>query len=177
MRPRLFFIVQSWFFIALIAACGYRPVATAPLPGGVRSVLVELAQVGRAAEPALAPLLASELVGQLSRRGVAAFTLRKSNAEAHLRCRVVSLGQGIVPVVNPELRTLAADDLVLRWELHLVRAADGETLWRSGLLEVSQLQPRNSESAAADQAVRAEVIRRLAAQGASVAVEGMVTGL
>lgn len=170
------FLVPCFLFLVLhlSLSCGYRPVARISLPGDVTSVLVIPADVTRTDEPALGPMLTSELTRQLSRRGVAAAAV--GTAQARLSARVISLEPGGVPLVVAAKRSLAGQELVLRLELRLATSA-GETLWRSGLLEARQLRVRDTASAASDQASRQQTIRAVASTAAREAVEALASGL
>lgn len=148
-----------------LAGCGYHP-AGRTLPGGARSVRVELPDPWRIDEPELAPLLASALCRELTRAGVSASTLGR--ADAVLRTRILALA-GVRPVVGPASR-IAASDLVLRLELSLERA--GRTLWRSGLVEVEAIWPVTGADP-----LRAETSRRAALERLSVAAARRVATL
>ena len=142
-----------------VAGCGYHP-AGRTLPGGARSVRVELPDPSRVDEPELPPLLAAALCRELARAGVAASTVGR--ADAVLRTRIVELA-GLRPVVGPSSR-VTASDLVLRLELSLERA--GRALWRSGLVEVEAIWPVTGADPPRAEASRRATLERLSAEAA-----------
>ena len=148
--------------------------ASPTFPGQVTSVLVAPPDVSQIDTPALGHMLSSELVRQLSKRGVAVSTV--GAAQARLSCTVVSLGSGQVPLVKPSTLSLAGQELVLRLDLRLT-SANGDTLWRSGLLEVRRLRARVAASSVSDQAARQQAVRALASAAAQEAVEALASGL
>ena len=167
----MFFVFCSPSFFLI--SCGYSPVATITLPNNVSSILVAPPDVSRTSEPELSRWLASGLVRELARRGIAASSLGR--AEARLTCTVIHLEGGGVPLVDPGARTLVGQDLLLRLELRLATEA-GQTLWRSGLLEARQPWIRVPASGAADLASRHQTIRALSERAARSAVEALASG-
>jgi hypothetical protein len=153
---------------ALIAACGYRPLANT-LPGGRHSVRVLLPDPSRTDEPQLAAMLAGELCRELARAGIRADTA--SPADSELQTKIISLTASH-PVLGEA--KLAARTLTLRLELVLFDRG-GATLWRSGLLEVEAPWALGNGAALTAEAARRRTLAALSVEAARRAVMMLTT--
>jgi hypothetical protein len=157
--------------LAIASGCGYRSTASAVLPGDVRSVRVTPPDPSHTLEPRLPAMLAAELARHLARAGVRVAT---GHTEAVLSGKLLSLTTLDAPL-DPSGRRVGARQLRLALELRLA-AADGRTLWRSGLLEVDDLSP-TAGGATASETARASALQAIAARAAARAVELLTSGL
>jgi hypothetical protein len=158
--------------LAVAPGCGYRSTASAALPGDVRSVRVVPPDPSHTLEPQLPTMLAVELVRQLARAGVSASTTGR--AEAVLSSKLLSLTAADAPL-DPSGRRVGARLLRLALELRLA-AADGRTLWRSGLLEVETSSPIAATTTPSE-TTRIAALQTIAARAAAQAVELLTSGL
>ena len=151
--------------LCLVSGCGYRPVGL-QLPGGREVSRLHLRPVDPSGtdEPELAPCLSSELARELGRRGMRLSARHRSDAELH--ARLARLRRG--PVVLRD-RQVAAAGLSLSLEVRLA-APDGQTLWRSGLVEVDAPWVVSGETLAAELSRRLTV-RALCRRAAAEVVE------
>ncbi|MCC6747302.1 MAG: hypothetical protein IT371_06560 [Deltaproteobacteria bacterium] len=151
--------------LCLVSGCGYRPVGL-QLPGGRKVSLVHLRPVDPSGtdELELAPCLSLELGRELGRRGLRLAARHRSDAELH--ARLARLRRG--PVVLRD-RQVAAAGLSLALEVRLT-APDGQTLWRSGLVEVDAPWVVSGETLAAEQS-RSLTLRTLCRRAAAEVVE------
>jgi len=152
-----------------VVACGYRP-ARSTLPGGHESVQVVLPNPGRVGEPALPRMIVVELCRRLTRAGLRASS--GGAAATVLSSRILAL-EGLAPVLAGN--AMAGRRLRLRMEFRL-HDSGGQTVWRSGLVEVEQLWTLDPGDTTASEASRLRSLQDLAARAARDAVERLLLG-
>ncbi len=169
LRPvRIIHALASSILVTLAGACGYRPVAVAPLASRSAVFVASPLLAPGIAAVELGPTLRRALGQQLARRGVRLASRRRPGV-AVLGCRVVALSQARVTIGADGVRATTPR---LRVDLWLVDGARG-TIWRTGYVEADQPRSLPGETLRADEA-RRWALTRLAGRVAALGVERLI---
>ncbi len=171
-RLRLGYSLTIALCAAFAVCCGYHSPKSI-LPGGARRIQVKPPDVSRTAEPQLSHWIAAELIRGLTREGIPAST--HAAAPTFLYTRILSLTT-TRSVLGPSGRTLAARVLRIAAEFRL-SDHQGNTIWRSGLLELEQHWPLPEANTINAETARLRVLQRLAARTAAEGLELLLSGL
>ncbi|MCA9667066.1 MAG: hypothetical protein KC503_15820 [Myxococcales bacterium] len=140
--------------VAVVAGCGYRPVASVALPSAGR-LYIAPPRATRVDEPRFAIAYVTALSRALARRGLA--LAPTASAAWRLDTRVLALRSGDPSVAQ---RRVARRDLAIELSVRLWCARDaGASAWRSPLLRARQPWALAADAAESERSRRQSVLR------------------